>query len=141
MKHSPEAIQSQIDKTAAARSAASIGAENAWTYIEHSGIKFYRPQLAHVWLLMCALREGIPITKHWPIVMGFILAHAQEDTLNKLLHIVRHGDIVDEAYRFMMSNSLCPDELTKISEELSADLENQKKKMSQPESSPSGGAV
>lgn len=141
MKHSNQEIQSQIDKAAAARSNASIGVENAWDYIEHSGMKFYRPQLAHVWLLMFVLREKTQITKHWPIVLAFILAHDQEGTRNKLLRIARTGDIVEAAYQFMMDNMLSSDELIKISGELSADLADQKKRMREAESSPSGGAV
>ena len=140
MKHSKQAIQAQIDKAAAARSNASIGAEKAWDYIEHAGIKFYRPQLAHVWLLMVVLREKAQITKHWSIVLMFILAHDQETTRNKLLRIAEHGDIVEAAYQFMIDKNLLPKEVTKIHWELAADLET-KKKMTEMESSLSGGAV
>lgn len=140
MKHSKEAIDAQIEKAAAARSNASIGAENAWDYIEHAGMKFYRPQLAHVWLLMAVIREKTDITKHWPIVLGFILAHNQEETRNKLVGIALQGRFVERAYQFVMENNLSPDELTEITGKLGKDLETQKKRLNQEkESSPSGG--
>lgn len=140
MKHSKEAIQSQIEAAAVARSAASIGAENAWDYIEHGGVKFYRPNVAHVWFLMEVLREKTQIVKHWPIVLMYILAHNQEETRNKLFKVAEKGNVVEAAYQFMVDKALLPKGVTEAHWQIAADLET-KKKMMEMESSLSGGPV
>jgi hypothetical protein len=140
MKFSPAEIQAQIETAAAARSAASIGAENAWDYIEHGGVRFYRPNVAHVWFIMQVLREKTQIIKHWPIVLMYILAHDQEATRNKLFKIAEKGNVVEAAYQFMVDQNLLPQGVTEAHWQLAADLDT-KKKMRDLESSLSGGPV
>ena len=140
MKHSPDEIQSQIEKAAAARSDASIGAEYAWDYIQYGGVRFYRPNVAHGWFIMEVLREKTQIIKHWPIVLMYLLAHDQEETRNKLLKVAEKGNVVEAAYQFMIDRKLLPAGVTEAHWQLAADIET-KKKMKELESSLSGGAV
>lgn len=150
MKHGQEKIESQIAKAAAARSAASIQADVAYDYIEVGKVKFYRPQLAHVWLLLKIAQKDSSISPDdRAVVMAYILANSAEAVRNKCLVQSLRGNITEAAYLFMMDNGLNPDEVFPVTNELAADVFEKKTTMTatltettiqDQESSPSGGA-
>ena len=123
MKHSPEAIQNQCEKTAAARSAASVQPEAAYDYIEVGKIKFYRPTMPHVWLLLkVAQKNGSILPDDRQTVMAYILANSAESVRDKCVMQATRGQLADAAYLFMMDNNLDPEAVFPIVNELAADV-------------------
>lgn len=130
MKHSQETINAQVAKTAAARSAASIQTEAAFDYIEVGKVKFYRPTMAHVWLLLkIAQAGGSTAPDDRQTVMAYILANSAEAVRNKCVQQSIRGTLTEAAYFFMIDNNLNPEDVFPVVNELAADVFEKKTKV------------
>jgi len=155
-----QAVFAAMDRAEDAKSAAAVQPDAMYDYIEVCGIKFHRPTIAHTWVYMLIARQ-CPALLTDPVAIGYLLAHNQEDTRNKVLREVLNGTIREAAYKFVIEKNIDPVEFFETVQTLSDDLIKKKmetvtktkaekvevtkvtpEKVTQPEGChPSGGAV
>lgn len=79
-------IARQVELLAAARERFAIEAQLMFDYIDCASFRFYRPTLAHWWLLMeIEERQLVDSTDDLLALTGYVLEHDQDDVRNVLL--------------------------------------------------------
>ena len=139
------AIEKQMDVVEAARERQAVEPEAMYSYIDVKGVRFYRPTVAHSWVLTdLSVKFGNLSGIDGQLVTAYVLMHDSQEVLNRISREVRtkHQELPEIALRKLASLGLGPLDVLPAVTELLEDLVPKNAPAPAAEaSSPDGGAV
>ena len=97
------AIEKQMDAVEAARERQAVEPEAMYSYIDVKGVRFYRPTVAHSWVLTdLSVKFGKLSGIDGQLVTAYVLMHDSQEVLNRISREVRtkHQELPEIALRY-----------------------------------------
>ena len=119
------AIEKQMDVVEAARERQAIEPEAMYSYIDVKGVRFYRPTVAHSWVLTdLSVKFGNLSGIDGQLATAYVLMHDSQEVLNRISREVRtkHQELPEIALRKLSSLGLGPLDVLPVVTELLEDL-------------------
>ena len=139
------AIEKQMDVVEAARERQAVEPEAMYSYIDVRGVRFYRPTVAHSWVLTdLSVKYGKLSGIDGQLATAYVLMHDSQEVLNRISREVRtkHQELPEIALRKLSELGLGPLDVLPVVTELLEDLVPKNAPAPAAEaSSPDGGAV
>lgn len=138
------ALEKQMDVVEAARERQAVEPEAMYTYIELNGTRFYRPTVAHSWVLTdLSVKFGNLSGIDGQLATAYVLMHDSQEVLNRISREVRtkYRDLPEIALRKFSELGLGPLDVLPVVTELLEDLVPKNAPAPAAVSSPDGGAA
>ena len=137
------AIEKQIDAVEAARERQAVEPEAMYSYIDVKGVRFYRPTVAHSWVLTdLSVKFGNLSGIDGQLATAYVLMHDSQEVLNRISREVRtkYHELPEIALRRLSELGLGPLDVLPVVTELLEDLVPKNAAAPAAVSSPDGGA-
>ena len=137
------AIEKQIERVEEAREHQALEPEMMYSHIDVKGVRFYRPTVAHSWVLTdLSVKMGDLSGISGQLAAGYVLMHDSQEVLNRVSREVRTKlkELPDIALRTFVERGLGPLEVLPVIRELLEDLTPKNAETPAAPSNPDGGA-
>lgn len=119
------AIEKQMDVVEAARERQAVEPEAMYSYIDAKGVRFYRPTVAHSWVLTdLSVKFGNLSGIDGQLATAYVLMHDSQEVLNRISREVRtkHRELPEIALRKLSELGLGALDVLPVITELLQDL-------------------